>query len=158
MIRSMSNKLITILLPAFALVALTLPASADSHMKDEMKDEPSATIKIKNWNVGFIVGYGGGKGKLHHDGNTYPLKIKGLRVGAAVGIAKANLNGDVYNLTKPEDIEGDYSAGAASAAVIAGGKVWSLENKKGVIIKVKGSEKGLELALDISGMTITLDE
>ncbi len=158
MIRRMSKKLITILLPAFALVTLTIPASADSHMKDESKDEPTATIEIKNWNVGFIVGYGGGKGKLHHDGKSYPLKISGLRVGAAVGIAKANLSGDVYNLTKPEDIEGDYSAGAASAAVIAGGKVWSLENDKGVLIKVKGTEKGLELALDISGMTIKLDE
>ena len=152
MIRSMSKKLITMLVPAFALVTLTFPVYADSHMKDE----PTATIEIKNWNVGFIVGYGGGKGKLHHDGKSYPLKIKGLRVGAAVGIAKANLSGDVYNLTKPEDIEGDYSAGAASAAVIAGGKVWSLENKNGVIIKVKGKEKGLELALDISGMTIEL--
>ena len=154
MIRRMSKKLITILLPAFALVTLTFPVSADSHMKDE----PTATIDVRNWRVGFVVGYGGGKGRLHHEGNTYPLTIKGLRVGAAAGVAKTDLSGDVYNLTKPEDIEGDYSAGAASAAVIAGGKVWSFENDKGVLIKVKGTEKGLELALDISGMTIKLDK
>ena len=152
MTRRMSKKLIAILLPAFALVTLALPVFGGSHMKDE----PAATIKIKNWNVGFVLGYGGGKGTMTFQGKSYPLKIDGLRVGAAAGIAKANLKGDVYNLTKPEDIEGDYSAGAASAAVVVGGKVWSLENKKGVVIKLKGEEKGIELALDISGMTIKL--
>ena len=153
MIRSMSNKLLTVVLPAFLVGTLAFSVSAGSHMK---KDEPTATIEISNWRVGFVVGYGGGSGKLHYQGKSYPLTIKGLRVGAAAGIAKANLTGDVYNLTKPEDIEGDYSAGAAAAAVVMGGKVWSLENAKGVIIKVKGKEKGLELALDLSGMTVKL--
>ena len=59
-------------------------------------------------------------------------------------------------MTKPEDIEGVYSAGSAAVAVVAGGKVWTLENSKGVILQVKGKQKGVELALDMSGMSISL--
>ena len=148
----MSKELVSILLPAIALVTPAMPVFADSHTMNE----PTATIDIRNWRVGFILGYGGGKGRLHHEGKTYPLKISGLRVGALAGIAKTDLSGDVFNLTKPEDIEGVYSAGSAAVAVVAGGKVWTLENSKGVILQVKGKQKGVELALDMSGMSISL--
>ncbi len=146
------KKFPVILLSVFALVTLAFPAFAGSHMKDE----PTASIEIKNWRVGFILGYAGGSGTLNFKGESHDLRIKGLRVGAAAGIAKASLTGEVYNLTKLEDIEGTYSAGAAAVAVAAGGKVWTLENSKGVIIKVRGKQRGLELALDMSGMSVKL--
>jgi len=41
-------------------------------------------------------------------------------------------------------------------AVAGGGKVAELKNSKGVVLKVKGKEVGLELALDLSGMEIAL--
>jgi len=44
----------------------------------------------------------------------------------------------------------------AGAAVVGGGKVAELKNSKGVVLKVKGKEVGLELALDLSGMGVSL--
>ena len=52
----MSKELVSILLPAIALVTPAMPVFADSHTMNE----PTATIDIRNWRVGFILGYGGG--------------------------------------------------------------------------------------------------
>ena len=110
MIGRMTKNLVTLWLPAMALVVLMFPVFADSHIKNE----PVAKIEIKQWKVGFIIGGGGGSGALTYQGKSYPLKIEGLRIGAVVGVAKADLRGDVYHLTKPEDIEGTYTAAPAA--------------------------------------------
>ena len=154
MIGTMLKKLVTLWLPAIALVALTFPAFAGSHMKEE----PVAKLEIKQWKVGFIAGGGWGGGKLKYQGESYPLKIKGLRVGAVAGVAKTDLLGDVYHLTKPEDIEGTYTAGEAAIAVAGGGKVWVLKNAKGVVLKIEGKQMGIEVALDVAGMSVELKD
>ena len=117
---------------------------------------PDAKIEIKQWKVGFIVGVGGGGGTLTYKGKSYPLSISGLRVGATVGVATADLVGDVHNLKTLKDIEGTYSAAQAAIAVGGGVKVWTLENQNGVTLKVKGKQIGVELALDIGGMKLKL--
>jgi hypothetical protein len=71
-------------------------------------------------------------------------------------VSKAELIGEVYNLKQPSDIEGTYSAVQAGVAVAGGGKVAELKNSKGVVLKVKGKQVGLELALDLSGMGVSL--
>ncbi len=155
MLASASKRLVTFWLPAMALVLLTFSAFAESHAEE---DEPVATIEIKQWKVGFIIGGGGGSGELKYQGKSYPLDISGLRIGAVAGIAKADLFGDVYHLTEPKDIEGGYTAAEAAIAVGLGGDAWALKNEKGVVLKLSGSQKGIEIALDLSGMTITLKE
>ena len=87
MFRFAYKKLATVLLPAVALVTPTFPAYSGSHAKET----PSATMEITNWNVGFVLGYGGGRGTLSFEGKSHGLKIEGLRVGAAAGIAKARV-------------------------------------------------------------------
>ena len=58
-----------------------------------------------------------------------------------------------------EDINGNYKAFQAGAAVIVGArKYWDLKNENGVLLRLKGSEKGLELALDYGGMWLELEE
>ena len=117
---------------------------------------PDAKIEINQWKVGFIVGIGGGGGTLTYKGKSYPLSISGLRVGATIGAATADLVGDVHNLKTLKDIEGTYSAAQAAIAVGAGGKVWTLENQNGVTLNLKGKQVGIELALDIGGMKLEL--
>ena len=159
MIGRVAKKLVTLWLPAMALVVLTFPVFADSHMKGEAaEDEPVAKIEIKQWKVGFIAGGGWGSGELKYQDKSYPLKINGLRVGALVGIAKTDLVGDVYHLTKPEDIEGIYTAGEAAIAIAGGGKVWALKNSKGVVLKLSGKQMGIEIALDVAGMSVKLKD
>lgn len=153
MIGRISKKLVTLWVPAIALVFVTFPAFADSHTKDQ----PVAKIEIKQWKVGFIAGGGWGGGDLKYQGKSYPLKINGLRVGAVAGIAKTDLVGDVYNLTNPEDIEGTYTAAEAAIAVAGGGKAWALKNSKGVVLKLSGKQLGIEVALDVAGMSVKLE-
>ena len=117
---------------------------------------PDAKIEIKQWKVGFIVGVEGGTGTLTFKDKSYPLSIRGLRVGATVGVAGADLKGDVYNLKNLKDIEGTYSAAQAAVTVVEGGKLWTLENDNKVTIKLKGKQTGLEIAFDVGGMQIKL--
>ena len=117
---------------------------------------PDGTIAFTLYKAGFVVGGSGGTGTLKFKGKNYPLNIGGVSLGATIGATKAELIGEVYNLKAPGDIEGAYVAGQASAAVVGGAKVAELKNTKGVVLKVRGKQVGLELALDLSGMEIAL--
>jgi Cu/Ag efflux protein CusF len=121
------------------------------------QEEPNATVEIKQWQVGFILGGGGGSGELHFKGRTYPLEISGVNLGATVGITKADLVGEAYNLKTPENIDGAYGQAGASVAFVGGEKVWTLKNRTtGVLLRLHGKQKGLELALNVGGMNISL--
>jgi hypothetical protein len=117
---------------------------------------PDGTIALTLYKAGFIVGGSGGSGTLKFKGKQYPVEIGGVSLGATIGASKAELTGEVYNLKNASDIEGAYAAVQAGAAVVGGGKVAELKNSKGVVLKVKGKEVGLELALDLSGMGVSL--
>ena len=117
---------------------------------------PAGTIEITLYKAGFIVGGAGGSGTLKFKGKKYPVSIGGVSLGATIGQSKAELIGEVYNIKSPGDIEGTYVAGQAGVAVAGGGKVAELKNSKGVVLKVKGKQIGLELALDLSGMEVSL--
>lgn len=143
----------SIIIAVILLVGLVFAFSSPVLSADP---EPSGTIDIKKWKAGFILGIGGGGGTLKYQGKSYPIKIGGLRVGAIVGVAHADLTGTVYNMKQLSDIEGTYLAGEAAIAVGGGGKVSVLENNKGVVLKLKGMQVGIEIAIDVGGMSIKL--
>ena len=116
---------------------------------------PSGTIEFTLYKAGFIVGGSGGNGTLKFKGKEYPVSIGGVSLGATIGASKAELIGEVYNLKNPSDIEGTYSAVQAGVAVAGGAKVFDLKNSKGVELKVKGKQIGLEVALDLNGMEVS---
>jgi hypothetical protein len=135
----------TLLVAAGTLLFANLAAAA-----------PDGTIEITLYKAGFIVGGSGGSGTLKFKGKEYPLNIGGVSLGATIGVSKAELIGEVNNMKAPGDIEGTYAAGQAGVAVAGGAKVAELKNSKGVVLKVKGKQIGLELALDLSGLQISL--
>jgi lipid-binding SYLF domain-containing protein len=116
----------------------------------------NGTIELEIYKAGFIVGGSGGKGTLKLAGKSYPVEIGGVSLGATIGFSKAELIGEVLNIKQPSDIEGVYTAGQAGVAVAGGSKVAELKNSKGVVLKVKGKQIGLEFSLDLSGMEIKL--
>jgi lipid-binding SYLF domain-containing protein len=118
--------------------------------------KPDATIAFDIFKAGFIVGGSGGSGVLTHQGKTYPLNIGGVSLGATIGVSKAELIGEVYNLKNVNDITGTYTAAQAGFAVAGGEKVADLKNSKGVQIKVRGKQVGLALEADLSGLQIEL--
>jgi hypothetical protein len=137
-------------------VATLIVAAATMLFVDLAVAAPSGTIQFTLYKAGFIVGGSGGNGTLKFKGKQYPVSIGGVSLGATIGASKADLTGEVYNLKNPSDIEGTYTAGQASVAVVGGGKVAELKNSKGVVLKVSGGQVGLEFALDLSGMEVSL--
>ena len=149
-------KLVALCVSTVALAFVALPVQADGHEKAEAHD---ATIEFRQWRVGFILSGGiPSRGTLTVGDETYTVRVNGMRVGAIAGISRADISGEVYNLNNLEDIEGTYSAAGAGVAVIGGVKVWTLQNDKGVQLKLRGTQKGIEVALDVGGMTIRLEE
>jgi hypothetical protein len=138
-----------LVLAALSMAAVTLVLPQQAYAQD-------ARLEIDIYKAGFIIGVSGGSGLLHFQGRGYPVSIGGVSLGATIGASKAELIGEVYNLTKPSDIAGTYVAAQAGVAAAGGAKVFDLTNSKGVNLKLRGAQIGFELSLDLSGMQIKL--
>ena len=115
----------------------------------------TGTVHLKLIKAGFIVGVGGGGGTLTYQGRTYRLSVGGIGIGT-IGIASARLVGTAYHLRSPADIAGSYAAAGAGFAIVGGPKVARLQNANGVVLELHGVQLGLEVSLNLSGMTIAL--
>jgi len=115
----------------------------------------TGAVQLQISKVGFIVGVGGGSGTLSFQGKQYRLSVGGVSVGT-IGVAAVDLVGTASNLRSAADIAGTYSAVSAGLAVAGGGKEASLRNSKGVVLKLRGKQVGLEASLSLSGLTISL--
>lgn len=152
------NHLYYLVLVVLALFIAPLSSTIASEAAEDPDagKTPSATITVQKFKVGFIAGVSSGSGVLTYQEKEYPFTIGGIRLGATVGISTADLEGTVYDLKDPKDIEGEYRAAQAAVAFIAGEKVWRLRNDNRVLVRLQGKQKGLDLSLDLGGMTITL--
>jgi hypothetical protein len=69
-----------------------------------------------------------------------------------IGIEDLKFTGNVYNLTKLEDFDGDYFSAEASAALVKGKGGFWMKNDKGVSIHLSGSSEGAALGLGAEGV------
>ena len=115
----------------------------------------TGSIHIVITKAGFIVGVGGGSGTLRFKGKRYGLSIGGVSMGT-IGLAKAELIGPAYNMHRPDDIAGTYTAVSGSVAVAGGAKGVQLQNARGVVMVLQGRQVGLEASLSLSGMTVSV--
>ena len=132
-----------------AVVVLMLGAAAHA------KEKPDGTLKLETGSVAIGVGYSWGSGTLHYKGKNYPFTIDGVSVGA-IGASKAEAVGNVYHLTKVEDLDGTYTAASASATVGGGAGVATMKNQNGVSISLSSRSRGLKLVLAVDGVKIKL--
>ena len=121
------------------------------------KETPSGTVEIEGKQIAVIVGGGWGKGVLNFKGRDYPFKISGLKAGG-VGYAKLDAVGDVYFLNKLEDFAGKYGTGAIGATPVKGRVTATVENNRGVMLRLKAKSKGVALNLGAGGMSIKFEE
>ena len=126
------------------LAAVAVPAHAQT-----------GAVRIHVVKAGFIVGVGGGHGTLVYHGVPYRLRVGGIGIGT-IGFAAADLVGTAHNLRSPADIAGTYSAVSAGFAIVGGRKVARLQNENGVVLELHGAQVGLELSLNLGGMTVAL--
>ncbi len=141
---------ITIL--ALAAVCLFTVATV---MAQPQEPYPLGEVTINATQVAAGLGYTWGGGTLKFRGKTYQFDVSGLNV-AAVGIAKLAAKGDVYNLTSPGDLAGNYVTASAGAAVIKGKAGLVMRNDKGVVINLVSDQTGVQLSLGTDGMKITM--
>lgn len=116
----------------------------------------SASVRLEVAKAGFIIGGQAGGGVMRFAGRNYRLGIGGVSFGATIGASNARLAGRAINMRRASDIAGTYGQGQAGLAVIGGNKVARLQNEKGVILELRGQQVGLEFALDLTGLVITL--
>jgi hypothetical protein len=117
--------------------------------------KPDATLALTEGTVGVGIGFSWGKGTLTYQGKTYPVKVEGLSVGD-VGIQRATAMGDVYNLKKLADFNGNYTAGGAGATIGGGAGITTMRNQNGVVIEMKSTTQGADLKLAAEGLKLSI--
>ncbi len=144
-------------LVATLFVSTVAVAEADNVSPVTAGAIPSGYVWLSGGSVAAGLGYTWGHGTLYDskDQNQYKFKLSGISI-VDVGAAGINAEGEVYNLTSPADLSGNYSAVTAGLTVIEGGSVAYLKNEKGVVIKLHSQTGGLRFNLSANGVHVTL--
>ena len=136
-----------VLLASAALCSSTLLLAAD--------EKPDATVTFSGGTAGVGVGVTWGDGTLHYQGKAYPFRLKGVSI-ADVGGGTVQGAGEVYHLKRVEDFSGNYTAASAGAALAGGGAVSTMENQKGVLMKLHSTTQGLQFKAAVEGIAVEL--
>lgn len=119
------------------------------------EQKPSGTVQFKTHNIAIGVGVTWGEGTLNYQGKTYKFSIKGLSL-VDLGVSDVEAKGNVYNLKKIQDFEGDYSSAKVGAAVAKGKALIQLANDNKVVINLTAIQQGIRFTVAPGGMKIKL--
>ncbi|KRQ03200.1 hypothetical protein [Bradyrhizobium manausense] len=145
-VRRRAFRLIAVLLLAIGLAAPATPSFAQA----------AGHVRVKIVKAGLLVGGGVGRGVLTYRGKTYPFKITGLSLGITAGATVGRFDGWASDISDVSDFAGTYSSVGGGFALLGGVNGVQLRNEKGVTIVLQGPKAGLELAANISEITISL--
>jgi hypothetical protein len=116
----------------------------------------SGTISFQVLKGGWFIGASGGSGTLFFHGRRYPISIGGLSAGIIFGASETYFHGTVRHIRSPYDVSGVYGAAGAGGAVIAGAQFITLTNEKGAVLTLTGRQVGLQINVDLSGLSISV--
>jgi hypothetical protein len=116
----------------------------------------SGTISFRVIKGGWFIGASGGSGVLVFRGHRYPISIGGLSAGLVFGASATNFRGTVSHIMSPYDVAGVYGAAGAGAALGVGGQAIVLRNEKGAVLRLLGNQVGLQVNVDLSGLSISV--
>jgi hypothetical protein len=136
---------------AMPLLALALAAPAKPSFA-----QAAGQVRVNIVKAGLLVGGGAGRGVLTYRGKTYPFRITGLSFGITAGATIGHLEGWASDIHEVGDFAGTYSSVGGGFALFGGVNGVQLRNEKGVTIMLQGPKAGLELAANISRVTISL--
>lgn len=117
--------------------------------------KPDATLKLSEGSVAAGIGFSWGKGTLTYQGKTHAVKVQGLSVGE-VGITRAEATGEVFNLKKLADFDGNYTAAGAGGTVGGGAGITAMRNQHGVVIELKSTTQGANVKLAAQGINLSV--
>ncbi len=119
--------------------------------------EPSGTVMIDEYQLAYIFNGNVGGGKLYFQGNVYDFKIGGVGIGG-VGASHILATGEVYNLNDIRQFPGPYVQGSLGITLTDQGQGHLvLQNKEGVVLRLKASQQGLGLTTGADGIVIRMD-
>ena len=116
----------------------------------------SGSITLTIYKGGWIIGGSAGGGTLTFRGRSYRLGVGGIDYGLLFGGSKTVLHGRVRNIQRASDVAGVYAAAGAGLAVGRGVRAIVLTNQKGAVLQLSGTQTGLMVNLDVSGMALSL--
>jgi hypothetical protein len=131
-------------------VAFTTGALAGAARAD------SGSISFRVLKGGWVIGASGGSGTLVFHGQRFPISIGGLSYGFVFGASETFFHGTVSNIRSPFDVSGIYGAAGAGAAIGAGAQAIVLTNEKGAVLTLTGQQVGLQINVDLSGLSISV--
>jgi hypothetical protein len=146
MLRGRASRLVAIFVLALALAAPCTQSFAQA----------AGHVRARIVKAGLLVGGGAGSGVLTYRGKIYPFKITGMSFGITVGATVGRLDGWASGIRDVSDFAGTYSSVGGGFALVGGANGVQLRNEKGVNMVLRGPKAGLELAANISAITINL--
>jgi hypothetical protein len=113
-------------------------------------------VRVKFVKAGLMVGAGSGSGVLTYRGRDYPFRVSGFSLGVTAGASVSRLEGWASDIAQVSDFAGTYSAVGAGGALVGGAGGVSLRNEKGVMLALSGPKAGLEFAVNLNRITISM--
>ncbi|WP_407187765.1 hypothetical protein [Bradyrhizobium centrosematis] len=113
-------------------------------------------VRVKIVKAGLLVGGGAGNGVLTYRGRSYPFRIRGLSFGITAGATAGRLEGWASGIRDISDFAGTYSSVGGGGALVGGVGGVHLRNDNGVVMVLQGPKAGLEMAANLSAITISL--
>ena len=138
-----------------ALVGACLLVALGTARAAEDKAKPDATIHLSSKSVAAGVGFSWGKGTLKYQGKEYELSVDGLTVGS-VGVSEVTATGEVFDLKKLQDFDGNYTAVTGGGTLGGGGGGIVMENQNGVKVRMKATTQGVSLTAGVSGVKLAI--
>ncbi len=106
----------------------------------------SGTLTVNLRTIGFRVGVRWGEGVLiMNDGFQLGFDVSGAKL-LETGVAKANFEGEVYNLTNIEHFEGTYWGASTKLTLVKGKGELQTNNSNCVFIRARSTGGGLQLS------------
>ena len=144
-------KQIGVLLFVLCLMAGFARAAA----KEQKEQKPDATLQLKGGSFAAGVGFSWGGGTLTYKGKEYPISVSGLSLGK-VGMTEVTASGEVYNLKKLADFDGNYTAAGAGMTLAGGRSAIAMKNQNGVRVGLAATSKGVDLTIGGAGVDMKI--
>ena len=144
----LTSKLMCLFCVGVGLLSLAQPAPASAAVSD-------GRIELSGGKVAAGVGYTWGSGTLFFEGKRYPLNVSGVSLGSA-GVNEYTATGTITGMSRPQDINGIFSAVGTGLTLGGGASVAAMTNDKGVTIQLDSTTEGLSATVALKGMQISL--
>ncbi len=115
----------------------------------------TATIRFSGGSVAAGIGWSWGKGTLTFQGKDYPISVKGLSLGK-LGITGVTASGEVLNLTRLHDFDGNYTGVGAGITLAGGRSAVTIKNQNGIRVRVISTTRGADLTIGVGGVDMKI--